>query len=58
MSGIIINDPCYYCGRELSRVVKEGCGSEEFPKSAVDKWCMILSTARQQNDVQDNLRKG
>jgi len=55
MIGIILTDPCYYCGLSLKKVAKDGCGSKEFPKSAVDKWCYVLPYARQNDDVEDRV---
>jgi hypothetical protein len=52
MPQIILTDPCYYCGRKLDDVAKNGCGSEEFPKSIVDKWCAVVTAARLSRDVQ------
>ena len=52
MPQIILNDPCYYCGRKLDEVAKNGCGSEEFPRNVVDKWCAVVTAARLSRDVQ------
>ena len=38
---IKMTDPCYYCGRTLKEVKAKGCGSQEFPQSAVNKWCEV-----------------
>jgi len=52
MPQIILNDPCYYCGRKLDEVAKNGCGSEEFPRNVVDKWCAVVTAARLSRYVQ------
>ena len=40
---------CYYCGRGLTDILTDGCGSKEFDRQeTVDQYCSVQAFIRRQ----------